>query len=145
MVPGDIGGQVAGMYRLRSSSVRDETRAAGLHYFIESLSILNSIDFVKGVFRKGGDVEILPGAGCSPGSGKQSRATLHRLGQQHLCGRLSNTCGNGRNDWIFERTRPESVAQWRESQKHNVLLLAKFRRAPSPADTDVLRLGPRPA
>jgi hypothetical protein len=31
----------------------NETRAAGLHYFIEPLSNLNSIDFVKRIFRPG--------------------------------------------------------------------------------------------
>jgi hypothetical protein len=56
----------------------NETRAAGLYYFIEPLSRFNSIDFVKRVFRKGGDAEILPGAGRGPRRGKQSRAALHR-------------------------------------------------------------------
>ena len=111
-----------------SSPLWNETRAAGLHYFIEPLSSLNSIDFVKRVFRKGGDVEILPRAGRSSGRGKQSRATLHRPSQQHLCRRLSNSCGNCRNDWIFERPRPYSVTQWRKSQKHDVLLLAEFQK-----------------
>src|SRR3984885_9422322 len=114
--------------RSESSTLWNETRAAGLHYFIEPLSSLNLIDFVKRVFRKGGDVEILPRASRSPGSGKQGRATLHRPSQQHLCGRLSNSCGNCRNDWIFERPRLYSVPQWRESQKHNVLLLAEFQK-----------------
>ena len=34
------------------------------------LSTLNPIDFIKRVFRKGGDVEILPRASRSRGSGK---------------------------------------------------------------------------
>jgi hypothetical protein len=41
----------------------NETRAAGLHCFIQPLSSLDSIDFIKRVFRKGGDVETLPCAG----------------------------------------------------------------------------------
>jgi len=64
----------------------NEPRDAGLYHFIEPLSGLNSIDFVKRVFRKGGDVEILSRAGRSPGRGKQSRAALHRPSQQHRAG-----------------------------------------------------------
>src|SRR5579864_9171842 len=114
--------------RPESSTLWNETRAAGLHYFIESLSSLNSIDFVNRVFRKGGDVEILPRPGRSPGSSKQGRATLHRPSQQHLCWRLSNSCGNCRNDWIFEGPRFYSVAQWRKSQEHDVVLLAELQK-----------------
>src|ERR1700733_9232853 len=82
----------------------------------------------KGVFWKGGDVEILSRPVRSPRRGKQSRATLHRPGQQHLCWRLSNSCGNCGNDWIFERPRSYSVTQWRKSQKHNALLPAEFQK-----------------
>jgi hypothetical protein len=42
--------------------------------------------------------------------------------------RLSNSCGNCRNDWIFKWPWPHSVTQWRESQKHNALLLAEFQK-----------------
>src|SRR3954471_12522288 len=42
-----------------SSTLGNETRAAGLHHFIETLPGLNAIDFVERVFRKGGDVEVL--------------------------------------------------------------------------------------
>ena len=34
----------------------NETRAAGFHYFIESLSRLNSIDFIKRIFRKANQI-----------------------------------------------------------------------------------------
>jgi hypothetical protein len=105
----------------------NETRAAGLHYFIEPLSGLNSIDFIDRVFRNGGDIEILLSAGRDPGSGEQSRATLYRPSQEHLCWCLANSCGNCRNDWIFERPWTYSVSQWRESQKHDVVLLAEFQ------------------
>ena len=114
--------------RPESSTLRNETRAAGLHYFIESLSSLNAIDFVQCVFRKGRDVKILPRAGRGSRRCKESRATLYRPSQQHPCWRLSNSCGNCRNDWIFERPRPHAVTQWREGQKHDALLLAEFQK-----------------
>src|ERR1700733_15403696 len=50
----------------RSSALWNETRAAGLHYFVKPLPGLNAIDFIKRVFRKGGDVEILPRTGRAP-------------------------------------------------------------------------------
>ena len=56
----------------------DETRDASPHHFIEPLSNLNAIDFVKRVFRKGGDVEILSRAGRSFRRGEHSRTTLDR-------------------------------------------------------------------
>ena len=68
-----------------SSTLRNEPWNAGFHYFIQSLSRLNSIDFVQRVLRKGGDVEILSRAGRTPGRRKQSSAALHRPRQQHLC------------------------------------------------------------
>jgi hypothetical protein len=74
-----------------SSSFRNKARNAGFHHFIQPLSGLNAIDFVKRVFRKRRDVEILSRAGRSPGRGKQSRAALHRPSQQHLCRRFSNS------------------------------------------------------
>src|SRR5258708_40215826 len=89
-----------------SSTLWNETRAAGFHDFVEPLSGLNSINFIKRLFRKGGDAEILPRAGRGLGRGEQSRATLYRPSQQHLCRRLANSHGNRRNDWIFERPRP---------------------------------------
>jgi hypothetical protein len=84
----------------------NKTRTAGFHHFIQPLSGLNSIDFVKRVFRKGRDIEILSRPGRTPGRGKQSRAALHRPSQQYLCRGLSNSRGDSRNDWIFERPRP---------------------------------------
>jgi hypothetical protein len=72
--------------RPESSTLRNETRAAGLHYFIESLSSLNAIDFVQCVFRKGRDVKILPRAGRGSRRCKESRATLYRPSQQHCAG-----------------------------------------------------------
>jgi hypothetical protein len=102
-----------------------------IDHFIEPLSSLNSIDFVKRIFRKRGDVQILSRAGRSPGRCKQSRAMLDRRSQQQLCRRLSNPCGNCQNDRVFERPRPYSVTQWREGAtarrpKHKVLILAEF-------------------
>src|SRR5271167_4840124 len=87
----------------------NETRNAGFYHFIQPLSGLNSIDFVKRVFGKGRDVEILSRAGRSRGRGKQSRAALHRPSQQHLCRGLSNSRGDSRNDWVFEQPRPHPV------------------------------------
>ncbi len=111
-----------------SSASRDETRDACLHHFIEPLPSLNAIDFVKRIFRKGGDVKILFRTSRSFGCGKHSRAALHRPCQQHLCWRLSNSCGDRQNDWIFEQPRAHSMTQWRESQKHNTFLLAEFQK-----------------
>src|SRR4029077_14679835 len=112
----------------RSSTLWNEARAAGLHYFVKPLSGLNSIDFIKRVFRKSEDVEILPRAGRGSGRGKQSRATLHRPSQQHLCWRLFNSCGNCRNNRIFNRPWSYSVTQWRKRQKRDVLLFAEFQK-----------------
>ncbi len=106
----------------------NETRAAGFHYFIEPLSSLDSIDFVKRIFRKGGDVEILLRPGRSLGRGKQRRASLHRPSQQHLRWRLANSYGNRRNRWIFERPRSYSMTQWSKGQKYNVFFLAEFQK-----------------
>ena len=92
-----------------SSSLWNETRDASFHHFIQSLSGFNSIDFVKRVFRKTRDVEILSRAGCSCGCGKHCRAALHRPSQQHLCRGLSNSCGDSRNDWVFEQPGPHPV------------------------------------
>ena len=69
---------------------------------------------------------MLPRAGSSPGRSKQSRATLHHRGQQPLRRRLSRSRGNCRNDWIFERPRPDSVAQWRKSQKYDSFSFTEF-------------------
>jgi hypothetical protein len=55
----------------------NETRAAGLHNFIQPGSSLNSTNFLKCVFRKDRDVQILPRAGRVLGVGKPSRVTLH--------------------------------------------------------------------
>ena len=65
---------------LASSSLAlcDETGDACLHYFIEPLPGLNTIDFVKGVFRKGGYAEIFSRTGCSLRRGEHSRTTLDR-------------------------------------------------------------------
>src|ERR1700751_2737581 len=103
------------------SNLWNETRNARIHHRIQPLSGLNSIDFVKRVFRKGRDVEILSRAGRRPGRGKQSRAALHTPSQQDLCRCLSNSRGDGRNDGILERPRPHPVTQWRKGQKHNTL------------------------
>ena len=111
-----------------SSALCNETRDARFHHFIEPLPCLNAIDFIERVFRKGGDVEIFPRASRSFGRGKHSRAALHRPCQQHLCRRLSNSCGDCRNDRIFEQPRLHPMTQWRESQKHNALLLAEFQK-----------------
>ena len=62
----------------------NETRNAGFHHFIQPLSGLNSIDFVKRVLRKGRDVEILSRAVRSPGRGKQSRTALHLSVMKHM-------------------------------------------------------------
>src|ERR1700678_193138 len=112
----------------RSSTLCDKPRNAGFHHWVEPLSGLNSIDFFKRVFRKCGDVEILLRAGRTSGRGKQSRAALYCPSQEHLCRRLSYSCRDRRNDWIFDRTRPASVAQWCKCQEHNALLLAKLQK-----------------
>src|ERR1700722_870177 len=44
------------VWMLRSSTLWNETRAAGVHHLIEPLSGLNSINFVKRVLRKCCDV-----------------------------------------------------------------------------------------
>ena len=93
-----------------SSPLWNETRHAGFHHCIQSLSGLNSIDFIERVLRKGSDVEILFRTGRTPGRGEQSCAALHGPGQQHLRRRLSNSLGDSGNDWIFERPRPRPVA-----------------------------------
>ena len=67
------------------STLWNETRAAGLDYLIKPLSGLNAIDFVNRVFRKSGDVEILPRAGRSSRCCKQSRPTLDGPSQHDLC------------------------------------------------------------
>src|SRR5215469_7828096 len=92
-----------------SSALRNEPWNAGFHYFIHPLSRLNSIYFVQRVLRKGGYAEILSRAGRTPRSGEHCRATLHRPSQQYLCRRLSDSRGDSRNDWIFERPRPHPV------------------------------------
>jgi Galactose oxidase, central domain len=111
-----------------SSPLCDETRDACFHHIIESLPGLNTIDFVQCILRKGSDVKILSRAGRGFGCGKQGRAALNRPRQQDLCRRLSNSCGDCRNDRIFEQPRPHSVAQWRESQKHNAIFFAEFQK-----------------
>src|ERR1700678_173761 len=62
---------------ISSSTLRNDPRTTGPHLFIEPLPGLNSIDFVNRVYRKSGNVEILPGAGRTLGRSKQSRAALH--------------------------------------------------------------------
>jgi hypothetical protein len=52
----------------------------GLPVFTTSLNLV-CFDFVKGVFRKDGDVETLPRTSRSFARGKQSRATMHRPSQ----------------------------------------------------------------
>src|ERR1700750_238803 len=92
-----------------SSALWNETWAAGLHYFVEPLSDLNAIDFVKRVFRESGDVEIFPRATRTLGRGEQSRAALHCPSQKHLRRRFSNSCGDCRYDWIFDQPRSHAV------------------------------------
>jgi hypothetical protein len=104
-----------GLYDRLPRGSWNETRAACLYYFVEPLSGLNTIDFIKRVFRKSGDVEILSRTGSGSGRGKHSRAALHRPRQQYLCRRQANARGNRRNDWIFKRPRSYSVTQWRKS------------------------------
>ena len=96
-------------YDLIFTLASNEPRNSGFHHFIQPLSGLNSIDFVKRVFREGRDVEILSRAGRALGCGKQSRAPLHRPSQQYLCGCLSNSRGDSRNDRIFQRPRPRPM------------------------------------
>jgi hypothetical protein len=88
----------------------NETRDAGFYYCIQSLSGLNSIDFVERALRKCRDVEILSGACSALGCGEQSCAALDGPSQQHLGRRLSDTRGDGHNDWVFERPWPRPVA-----------------------------------
>jgi hypothetical protein len=87
----------------------NETWNAGFHHFIQPLSGLDCIDFVKRVLRKARDGEILSRAGRRPGRSKHSRAALHRPSQQHLRRRLCNSRGDSQNDWIFEQPRPYPV------------------------------------
>src|SRR5580658_10735502 len=119
---------IAAISLSRLSLLRDETRDACFHHFIESLPGLNAIDFVQRILRKGRDVKILSRASRGFGCGKQSRAALNRPCQQDLWRRLSNSCGDCRNDRIFEQPRPHSVTQWRESQKQNALFFAEFQK-----------------
>src|ERR1700761_2358203 len=111
-----------------SATLWNETWAAGLHYLVEPLSGLNAIDFVERLFRKRGDVEILPRAGRTLGRGQKRRAALHCPSQQHLRWRSSKSCGDCRNDWIFDQPGPHAVTQRGEGQEHNVLLLAEFQK-----------------
>ena len=60
---------MAPVSRSCSLSFRNETRNAGIHHWIQPLSGLNSIDFLKRVCRKGRDVEILSRASRTPGRG----------------------------------------------------------------------------
>ena len=69
-----------------SSAFCDETGDAFCHYFIESQPGLNAIDFVKRVFRKGGDVEILSRASRGFGCCEQSRTTLDRHANNSCAG-----------------------------------------------------------
>jgi hypothetical protein len=94
----------------------NESRAAGLHHFIEPLPGLNSIDFVKRIFRR---TEMLRFSWARAAVlGVVSKAVPRCTAQTNsLRWRLSNSCGNCRNDWIFKWPWPHSVTQWRESQK----------------------------
>ena len=99
-----------------------------MYHVIEPLSRLYAIDFVQRIFRKRGDVKILSRTSCTLGCGQQSRAALHCPCKQHLCRRLSNACGDGRNHWILKQPRLHSMTQRCECQKHNAPLLAEFQK-----------------
>ena len=55
----------------------DEAGDAGVDYGIEALAGLDVVDFVEGVLREGGDVEIFFGASGGSGSGQQGGAALY--------------------------------------------------------------------
>src|SRR4051794_24666597 len=111
-----------------SSSLWNETWTPGRHYIIEPLSRFDLIDFCKRIFWKSGNVEILPRACRSRGGGKQRGTTLYRPGQQHLCGRLPDTCGNGGYDCVFKRPRLYTMTQGGKGQEHNILGLTEFQK-----------------
>src|SRR4051812_22776654 len=92
-------------------ALRDEARAAGLNHFVESLSGLNAIDLVEGVFGERGDIEVLSCSFGGSGRGEQSGATLHGPCEQDLRGGLSNLCSDGQDYRVFEGTGPHSMTQ----------------------------------
>src|SRR5471030_1481182 len=98
---------------------RDKPGTACLDDLVEPLPRLNPVDLVECVCRKRRDIEILSRAGRGFGGGEQSPAALDRPGKQYLCRRNANSRCNLQDDWIVERSRPDSVTQWRKSQKHD--------------------------
>jgi len=110
-----------------SASPGNEARDAGFDDLVEPLPDLNAIDFVQGILREGGDIEILARAGCGRGSGEQCRAALNGPSQQDLRRRLSYSCGDRQNDRILEGTGVYAVAQRGEGQKYDAVFPAKFQ------------------
>jgi hypothetical protein len=69
-----------------SATLWNEPRDASFHHCIQPLSSLNSIDFVKRVVWKGGDVETFSRASHISGCGEQRRAALNCPRQEDLGG-----------------------------------------------------------
>src|SRR5471030_1159424 len=108
-------------------TARNKPWTARLDDFVEPLPRLNPVDLVECVCWKRGDIEILSRAGRGFGGGEQSPAALDRPGKQYLCRRRSNSRCNLQDDWIFERSRPDSMTQWRKRQKHYLFLPAELQ------------------
>ncbi len=106
----------------------DETWTAGVHHVVESLSGLYVTDLVKRILRKGGDVQVLSRAVRRPGRGEQSRAALHRPGQEHLRRGLSSSCSDCQNHRIFEWARSHPHDPKARRPKELCSLLAELQK-----------------
>ena len=90
-------------------------------------------------------------AGCSSpstvGCRCQSAVVARRTAsQQHLCRFLSNSCGNRRNPFTGSSSSSDSVHDpMAQKPKSRCPSSCRIPEASFPADTDVVRLGPRSA
>ena len=85
------------------------------------------VNFLKGIFRNGGDVEVFMRSSRSPGSGENSCAALNGPCQQYLRWSLIDSLGNLQNYRVFKRAGFYPMPQWSKSQQHDPFVVTNFQ------------------